>query len=481
MHCRPGTRPQTWSTARLRAHGPTSRKPPPKRIRAEAVDLFVRSCFGYDLLGPTALFGDGNGFALNTHYGFQRSDTDRGRQHVEGQRIAVVVFKRSRAMRRAVSVCLRARCRRTAGLFIARPIFTCPIFSGPIFAGTSLTRTFFTRTVVARPVVAGPVLTRLGITRLGVALIAFLTRRTVFAVAFRARLPVLPGRTIITVLVVAGAVVAILLIPLGTIFALRTVVTVLIVAGTIVTVLARRLFGPVILTILRRAIIARLLHGRIERIVAVGVVALAIEPFILSIAIVLARAIGVRLFIPRAAFGEHAKIMIGELEIIFRQHPVARLLGITRKRFVFFEQLRGIAARAIVDAVAHFGPPSLLTRAILAAPAATAPGLLTIVNQADVVLNKGSVQIPFGPPCVLSYPNRRTISRLAEPKPHCLGPEHNGGKKTAHSLYKSWKMRSFLDAGDSAADRTRQALFQLHDKTAIMTRQILAAIDHEPL
>jgi hypothetical protein len=79
--------------------------------------------------------------------------------------------------------------------------------------------------------------------------------------------------------------------------------------------------------------------------------------------------------------------MVGELEIIFGKDPVARLLCVARQRLVFFEQLGRVAARTIVDAVARVARPSVtLSAAVLAltAPAATATGLLTIVDQVVV-------------------------------------------------------------------------------------------------
>ncbi len=95
------------------------------------------------------------------------------------------------------------------------------------------------------------------------------------------------------------------------------------------------------------------------------------------------------LFVPSTRFGEHSEIMIGKLEIIFGENPVARLLRVAREGFILFQQLGGIAARTIVDPVTGVtGPSVALAIAILtlAAPAATATGLLTIVDQVIVVL-----------------------------------------------------------------------------------------------
>ena len=55
----------------------------------------------------------------------------------------------------------------------------------------------------------------------------------------------------------------------------------------------------------------------------------------------------------RAALAEDAEIMIRELKIIFGLDAVARELGVARHALVFLEQLGGIAALAIVLAVAR--------------------------------------------------------------------------------------------------------------------------------
>jgi hypothetical protein len=152
------------------------------------------------------------------------------------------------------------------------------------------------------------------------------------------------------------------------------------------------------------------------------------------------------------------------------------LLGVARQRFVFFEQLRSIAARAIVDAVAHFGPSVLRALAILTAPAATATGLLTIVDQAVAVLNKGGVQIPF---CPRAHCRIRTAGRsAASPNQSTIAWDRSilGVKKRRIRL-KSWQMRSPLDGGISAVERSRQALFERNNQTTVSAGQIDAAID----
>jgi hypothetical protein len=90
--------------------------------------------------------------------------------------------------------------------------------------------------------------------------------------------------------------------------------------------------------------------------------------------------------------------MVGELEIIFSVHPIARHLRITREVAIFFEQLRRIAAGAVVDPVAGISIAAIATTtaAILAGvivPAATATGL-TIVDQRFVPMLSTKTSAP---------------------------------------------------------------------------------------
>ena len=54
-----------------------------------------------------------------------------------------------------------------------------------------------------------------------------------------------------------------------------------------------------------------------------------------------------------AAFAEDAEIMVRKLQIIFGLDAVARELRVARQALVFFQQLGGIAALAIVLAIAR--------------------------------------------------------------------------------------------------------------------------------
>ena len=80
------------------------------------------------------------------------------------------------------------------------------------------------------------------------------------------------------------------------------------------------------------------------------------DTFDLGIArhVIMLAALGLLLLKAGAIIGENAEIMVRKLEIIFRHHPVTLHLGVTGKILVFFQQLRGIAPRAVIDAVALF-------------------------------------------------------------------------------------------------------------------------------
>jgi hypothetical protein len=89
----------------------------------------------------------------------------------------------------------------------------------------------------------------------------------------------------------------------------------------------------------------------------------------------------------RASLGQHAEVMIGKLQIIFDVDAVTLHLRIARERLIFLEQLGGIAARTIVDAIAGILTTRIATRRALLLPATTATAAgLTIIDQVLVVL-----------------------------------------------------------------------------------------------
>jgi hypothetical protein len=93
--------------------------------------------------------------------------------------------------------------------------------------------------------------------------------------------------------------------------------------------------------------------------------------------IVALAALLVLVFEPRAILAEHAKIVIRELQIIFGLDAVSRELGVARHAFVLLEQLRRIAALAIVLAVARLSAEVRPPLPTTAAPAAA----LSIIDQ----------------------------------------------------------------------------------------------------
>ena len=89
-------------------------------------------------------------------------------------------------------------------------------------------------------------------------------------------------------------------------------------------------------------------------------------------------ALGLLLLEARAAVLEHTEVMVGVLEIIFGLDTVAGKLGVTSQALVFFEQLGGIAALAIITGVAT-GIAGHTLRTL--STAATTTAALTVVDQ----------------------------------------------------------------------------------------------------
>ena len=81
-------------------------------------------------------------------------------------------------------------------------------------------------------------------------------------------------------------------------------------------------------------------------------------------------------FLAGPGVGDHAEIVVGELEVVLRQHPVAILVRVLGQFAVLLQQLGGIAPRAAVD------PVELLATALGTVVAAPAPTVIpTIVVQ----------------------------------------------------------------------------------------------------
>ncbi len=163
------------------------------------------------------------------------------------------------------------------------------------------------------------------------------------------------------------------IVPVGTLGALRAL-AILTVAVLAITVAARR--GALLL-----AVVVRFTVGTGHFIVAILVTLVAARALIL-------------LLEARAAVFEHTEIMVGELEVIFGLHAIAGELHVARQRLVFFEQLGGVAALAIVLAVAVRTAGNTL--GTLSTTTATAAAL-TIVDQKSCSLSHRAPHSREGP------------------------------------------------------------------------------------
>ena len=209
-----------------------------------------------------------------------------------------------------------------AGTVIARALFAGTLFTRPVFAGAIITVAIITGTLLTRAVIAWPVIAG--------ALVAVPIPATVIAA------PIITGT------IIAG-----------------TVITAAVVTGARITALVVTLFALLAVT-------------SVDRIVAaIFTVAHIIVKAILAPAIVR---------LPLAIIAQHPEIMFGILQIIFCGHPIAGLLRIASQGAVFFQQLGGVAALAVVQPVAVIAATGHLLRA-RAIVAATAPPPLVVPDQ----------------------------------------------------------------------------------------------------
>ena len=174
------------------------------------------------------------------------------------------------------------------------------------------------------------------------------------------------------------------LLTLGAIVALGTV-TAILTLGTVVplrTVTAILALGALRPVVALAAGLAVFFLALIFAVVAVGGDVVLVLAFIVVVEIVAAWTL---LFEARTILVQHAKIVVRELVVIFGLNAVALHLRVPGEGFVFFEQLRSVAAIAIVLPVALRG---LVRRAgsASAATAATAVAVLTIVDQKKVLV-----------------------------------------------------------------------------------------------
>lgn len=210
-----------------------------------------------------------------------------------------------------------------------------------------------------------------------------------------------------TVLLPVGTLAIIAVAPFPAVLPILAVATVL--TETIATILAT------ILTL--DAVVAALIALIVHDIEIVGII----------VEIVAGRAIALLLFfLPGAIVGQHAEIMVSELQIIFGVHPVARHLGIARHILVFFQKLRGVAPGAVVDPVAIVAtaPASIVGASVV--PAAIAAAGLPVVDQ-DVVL-VFTEALFTGTSCSVVFPKHGHIGRV-----HGSAGQVGGDKRTNHA------------------------------------------------
>jgi hypothetical protein len=122
-----------------------------------------------------------------------------------------------------------------------------------------------------------------------------------------------------------------------------------------------------------------------------GLDQLFLAVLVIEVLVALAAALLVLVLEAGPALTQDAKIMVRELEIIFRLDSIARKLRVARHALIFLEQLRGIAPLAIVLPVPRLSAEVLTSLTPTAAPAAA----LTIIDQMSTSLRSSC--IPLGP------------------------------------------------------------------------------------
>ncbi len=144
--------------------------------------------------------------------------------------------------------------------------------------------------------------------------------------------------------------------------------------------------------VVRLLIAARLLRLAWTFILPLKIVIIAVKTALLAIA-----AGGTRIVALHFAIGDHAEIVIGELQEIFGLHAIIVQLRFLRQLAVFFQQLRGIATRAAVNPVALIAAVTAASAAI--AVAATTPTIVAIVVAVVVIalVIQGKSAFSLGP------------------------------------------------------------------------------------
>ena len=214
-----------------------------------------------------------------------------------------------------------------------------------------------------------------------------------------------PGRCIdVTALLIAAGAVA----PVAARFALVILPTVL-VSGLIPALIARLIAA--LIPRLAPALIARSALGLVGASIVAAIIGAVEFIAVFAIVIVIATITLLLFFLAGAIVGQHAEIMVGELQIIFGIHAVAGHLRIAGHILVFLKKLGRIAARAVVDAVAIVAAAPVATiGSTVIVPAAIATAGLPVVDQDMVLafamskLTEDTVQSP-SPSTAIHWPN----------------------------------------------------------------------------
>ena len=115
--------------------------------------------------------------------------------------------------------------------------------------------------------------------------------------------------------------------------------------------------------------------------------AVVIMPIITIIAAVIARIVTraafTLLFLPRflatTEIGEYAEIMVGKLQMIFRIHAVTVELRILCQLFIFFQHLRCVAARPVINLVLIVKTVAIVILLPVVVIVATAPTIVVLL------------------------------------------------------------------------------------------------------
>lgn len=219
-----------------------------------------------------------------------------------------------------------------------------------------------TRLIVRSAIVAVParIAAALACTTMIVVIIIIVVRRLIVLTAVR-----------VTIIIVVIVIIVVMIIG--------------IIAAARIAVIRPVVLLPVIL------LIAALLPVVVPAAVIVVVTIVIVIRVIVAVVIAIIAVTRLLLVLPGLEIGLHTEIVIGELQIIFRVHPVIIHLRILRELLVFLQKLSGIAARAIVDPVLMIETTTtaaivlLTVVVIVVATAATAVGL-TIIHKGCLVL-----------------------------------------------------------------------------------------------